>query len=236
MSKSIARSGKKRKLFEQWVGQPVKLITPPGFYEFQEKLRQPQPQVALTIETLRSGQIRRLRLAGESEARYPSEAMTLAHPFMVKLLADYRLHEQYESQGLTIYRYTRCPQPVLVQTGPGSFVVAEEEVSSAPVSSVKVDKNHLTLPHVTRGTDTLEAWDLQIASKKYGRGSVSQADSPIVWWQVRGKDKEAPSKPVSLLSGPVMKKLMSYELVKTITREFEIIRQYRRLNNEEVIQ
>lgn len=116
---------RKTKLFERVVGQAVALVAPDGYFEMRAKLDAPRPVVALTLKVRPDGQVKSLKLAGEA-AREPKTAITLEHSYLVKLLADYTLIEQYNSQGLTIYDYACCPkEPALIQTGPTSFVVAD---------------------------------------------------------------------------------------------------------------
>jgi hypothetical protein len=216
----ISQTGSKNKPPES----TFPIIIPPGYYTAKKMFRAPRTRRTLQLRVGKDELISTLRLDGE--VREPREAITMDHPVVVKLLANYFLVEKYAiTGGITVYDYAHCPDedPGLVQTGPSSFVVVEPAERAAGNG-----ERPTAIPAISRASE-IEAWDLQIASKKYGRGSTSQPDAPIAWWQVRGKDKETPAKPVSLISGPVMKKLMNYELVKTIAREFEIIRQYRKI-------
>lgn len=75
--------------------------------------------------------------------------------------------------------------------------------------------------------------DLTIAVKKYGYGTVSQADNPIAWIQEAGYIREVPPRDTSLLSPEIAKRLENYDLIPgdagTEARANLIIRRYKRV-------
>lgn len=78
------------------------------------------------------------------------------------------------------------------------------------------------------GTDQ-PLYDLLIASKKYGYGSTTNADAPIIWWKVAGHEKQAPRRSLSIVDPALQQRLEAYELVDTEVQPSQVIRKYRKL-------
>lgn len=71
-------------------------------------------------------------------------------------------------------------------------------------------------------------YDLVIASKKYGYGSTTNANSPILWWKLAGEAKEdVYAQKYTLINPVIQQKLLDYELIKTEVHSCQIIRKYR---------
>lgn len=126
--KSITSKPRRVKTFSRTVGQQFTVTVPAGYERMQAEMARPKTTPALTITVARAGLITSIRLADEPAARSPHKAITLEHPAVVKLLADYSPIESYpiERGAMTVYTYEKLP--ALVQTGPGCYIVAEPEL------------------------------------------------------------------------------------------------------------
>lgn len=71
-------------------------------------------------------------------------------------------------------------------------------------------------------------YDLVIASKKYGRGSTTQLDAPVLWWKEINKEREVPTGRITLLDPRMQARLAGYDLVDTEIQPNQIVRRYRR--------
>lgn len=87
----------------------------------------------------------------------------------------------------------------------------------------------LDIPGLRMASDLAPPVDLVIASRKYGRGSTSQADAPILWWKLVGRPKEVPPRPCSLVDPVIQKRLRAYKLVDTEVQANQVVRRYRKL-------
>lgn len=72
-------------------------------------------------------------------------------------------------------------------------------------------------------------FDLVIAAKKYGVGSTTQLDAPILWWKEAGKETEQPKGRITLLDARMRTWLAGYDLVDTEIQPNQVIRRYRRI-------
>ena len=72
-------------------------------------------------------------------------------------------------------------------------------------------------------------YDLVIASKKYGYGSTTHAEAPILWWKLAGQAQEAPPYRMSLVDRGVAERLRGYELMDTEVHRDQVVRKYRKV-------
>jgi len=79
----------------------------------------------------------------------------------------------------------------------------------------------------------LPVYDLVIASKKL-YGITSDAAAPILWWKLAGQPKQEPPQRCALTDPAIQKKLLSYDLIDTETRQGMIIRRYRKSKKETI--
>lgn len=74
--------------------------------------------------------------------------------------------------------------------------------------------------------------DLIITSKKYGYGSTTTAEAPILWWKQAGKEQDNVYDRgirISLVDAVIQKRLEDYELIKEVVSWNEIRRLYRKI-------
>lgn len=73
------------------------------------------------------------------------------------------------------------------------------------------------------------SFDLVVASKKYGVGSTTQLDAPVLWWKRHGEEMEKPAGRITLLDPRIQAMLAGYDLADTEIQPSQIIRRYRRI-------